>query len=238
MSAIQDNIANVQARIQRAAQRAQRDPDSVLLVAVSKTKAAADINAAAACGLTDFAENYLQEALEKITASAALKLHWHFIGPVQSNKTKLIAQSFNWVHSVDRIKIAQRLSEQRPPQLGPLNICLQVNIDREASKSGLMPEQLTEVAGTIAQLPNLKLRGLMAIPERRHQLEDQRQPFRQLQLLKAQINSQLDNCQKLDTLSMGMSADLEAAVQEGATMVRIGTDIFGARDATSNPRVE
>jgi len=238
MPTIQENIATVQARIQRAVQLAQRDPNSVQLVAVSKTKTAADINAAAACGLTEFAENYLQEALKKITASAALKLHWHFIGPVQSNKTKLIAQSFSWVHSVDRIKIAQRLSDQRPPQLGPLNICLQVNIDREASKSGLMPEQLAEVANAIAQLPNLKLRGLMAIPERRRQLEDQRKPFQELRLLKEQINCQLDKRQKLDTLSMGMSADLEAAIQEGATMVRIGTDIFGARNAASNPRVE
>ncbi len=238
MPTIQENIATVQARIQRAVQLAQRDPNSVQLVAVSKTKTAADINAAAACGLTEFAENYLQEALKKITASAALGLNWHFIGPVQSNKTKLIAQSFSWVHSVDRIKIAQRLSDQRPPQLGPLNICLQVNIDWEASKSGLMPEQLAEVANAIAQLPNLKLRGLMTIPERRLQLEDQRQPFQELRLLKEQINCQLDKRQKLDTLSVGMSADLEAAIQEGATMVRIGTDIFGARNAASNPRVE
>lgn len=204
------------------------DPDQkVSLLAVSKTKPIEDIVCLAEAGQKSFGENYLQEALEKITARP--DLDWHFIGPIQSNKTKPIAENFNWVHSVDRLKIAQRLSNQRPTHLPPLKILLEINVDAEESKSGFTPDEVISVAAEIAELPNLALKGLMAIPAHHATLETQRQPFRKMHELLETLQQQLPE-QNLDTLSMGMSADLEAAILEGATIVRIGTDIFGARE--------
>jgi hypothetical protein len=159
-----------------------------------------------------------------------LELDWHFIGPIQSNKTRQISENFAWVHSVDRVKIAKRLSDQRPPAMGPLNICMQINIDNEPTKSGFSVEQAVAAALEILALPNLKLRGLMAIPAAQASIDAQRIPFAKLRELKDRINRSLDNSEKLDTLSMGMSSDLEAAILEQATIVRVGTDIFGPRD--------
>ncbi len=224
MSTIATNIAKVGTRIREAAQAAGRDPDEVLLLAVSKTQPAEAIREASEAGLRDFGENYLQEALEKQAKLADLSLVWHFIGPIQSNKTKLIAEHFDWVHSVDRLKIAQRLSDQRPGHLAPLNLCLQVNVSGEASKSGCEPQAVRELAQAIAALPRLRLRGLMAIPEPTDDPAEQRAAFARLR----QLQNELDL--ELDTLSMGMSQDLEAAIAEGATWVRIGTALFGARD--------
>lgn len=229
MSTIANNIAKVAARIREAAQAAARNPDEVHLLAVSKTQPAAAIRQACQAGLHDFGENYLQEALEKQADLADLPLTWHFIGPIQSNKTKAIAEHFDWVHSVDRLKIAQRLSDQRPESLPPLNICLQVNVSGEASKSGCEPQDVPQLAQAIAALPRLRLRGLMAIPEPTDDPTEQRAAFARLRHLQAEL--QMD----LDTLSMGMSQDLEAAIAEGATWVRIGTALFGARDYGSPP---
>ena len=229
MSTIANNIAKVAARIREAAQAAARNPDQVHLLAVSKTQPAAAIRQACQAGLHDFGENYLQEALEKQADLADLPLTWHFIGPIQSNKTKAIAEHFDWVHSVDRLKIAQRLSDQRPESLPPLNICLQVNVSGEASKSGCEPQDVPQLAHAIAALPRLRLRGLMAIPEPTDDPTEQRAAFARLRHLQAEL--QMD----LDTLSMGMSQDLEAAIAEGATWVRIGTALFGARDYGSPP---
>lgn len=223
MSTIANNIAKVAARIREAAQAAGRDPDTVGLLAVSKTQPAEAIREANGAGLSDFGENYLQEALEKQADLADLALTWHFIGPIQSNKTRAIAEHFDWVHSVDRLKIAQRLSEQRPTELPPLNVCLQVNVSGEASKSGCAPQDVAELARTIATLPNLRLRGLMAIPEPTHDRAEQHAAFARLRQLQQAL------ALELDTLSMGMSQDLEAAIAEGATWVRIGTALFGAR---------
>ena len=224
MSTIAENIAKVRARIREAAQAAGRDPDAPQLLAVSKTKPAQALREAYAAGQCDFGENYLQEALDKQQALIDLPLVWHFIGPIQSNKTKPIAEHFTWVHSVDRLKIAQRLSAQRPAHLPPLNICLQVNISRETSKSGCLPEELPALARAVMLLPNLRLRGLMAIPEPCHDLTAQRAVFAQVRALRDAQNLELD------CLSMGMSDDLAAAVAEGATWLRIGTALFGARD--------
>jgi PLP dependent protein len=223
------NLAAVQARIAAAAQAAGRDARSVTLLAVSKTFPAEDVRAAHAAGQRAFGENYVQESLTKIDTLADLRasLEWHFIGPLQSNKTRPVAENFDWVHSVDRLKIAQRLSEQRPDHLPPLNVCLQVNVSGEASKSGVSIAEAVEVAPQIAALPKLTLRGLMAIPEPAGNLDTQRAPHRQLRELFERL---CDDGLALDTLSMGMSADLEAAVLEGATIVRVGTAIFGARD--------
>ncbi|MBT1120475.1 YggS family pyridoxal phosphate-dependent enzyme [Stutzerimonas nitrititolerans] len=223
MSTIANNIAKVAARIREAAQAAGRDPDTVGLLAVSKTQPAEAIREANGAGLSDFGENYLQEALEKQADLADLALTWHFIGPIQSNKTRAIAEHFDWVHSVDRLKIAQRLSEQRPTELPPLNVCLQVNVSGEASKSGCAPQDVAELARTIATLPNLRLRGLMAIPEPTNDRAEQHAAFARLRQLQQAL------ALELDTLSMGMSQDLEAAIAEGATWVRIGTALFGAR---------
>ncbi len=223
MSTIANNIAKVAARIREAAQAAGRDPDTVGLLAVSKTQPAEAIREANGAGLSDFGENYLQEALEKQARLADLALTWHFIGPIQSNKTRAIAEHFDWVHSVDRLKIAQRLSEQRPTELPPLNVCLQVNVSGEASKSGCAPQDVAELARTIATLPNLRLRGLMAIPEPTNDRAEQHAAFARLRQLQQAL------ALELDTLSMGMSQDLEAAIAEGATWVRIGTALFGAR---------
>lgn len=230
MPIIKNNISSIQRRLQQAASDAGRTPNEVLLLAVSKTRTSTQIKAALAAGITSFGENYLQEALEKIDQLSNSKLDWHFIGPLQSNKTRLAAENFSWIHSVDRLKIAQRLSDQRPSTMAPLNLCLQINIDNEPSKSGFSAQQALAAAADIANLPNVKLRGLMAIPQSRTDLKAQRTPFIKLRQLKDQINSLLDNSQKLDTLSMGMSGDMDAAILEGATIVRVGTDIFGPRD--------
>ena len=223
MSTIAENIAKVGVRIREAAQASQRDSSSIGLLAVSKTKPAQAIREAQAAGLHDFGENYLQEALDKQAQLTDLPLVWHFIGPIQSNKTRPIAEHFAWVHSVDRLKIAERLSAQRPTELPALNICLQVNASGEASKSGCHPDDLAALAQAVTQLPNLRLRGLMTIPEPTDDPAEQRRAFAQLRTLQEGLN--LD----LDTLSMGMSHDLEAAIGEGATWVRIGTALFGAR---------
>ena len=224
MSTIAENISTLAERIRHAAQAAQRDPSSVRLLAVSKTKPASDLREAYDAGLRDFGENYLQEALGKQTELSDLPLIWHFIGPIQSNKTRAIAEHFDWVHSVDRLKIAQRLSEQRPAELPPLNICIQVNVSGEASKSGCSPEDLPALAQAISALPQLRLRGLMAIPEPTENTDEQNAAFAAVRSLQAQLNL------PLDTLSMGMSHDLEAAIAQGATWVRIGTALFGARN--------
>jgi len=223
-----DNVQQVLTRIARACAAARRPVQSVTLLAVSKTFDAAAVRDAYNAGLHRFGENYVQEALEKIAALDDLRaqLEWHLIGPLQSNKTRVVAETFDWVHSVDRLKIAQRLSEQRPEALPPLNVCLQVNISGEASKSGLAPREVASVAHAVAKLPRLRLRGLMAIPEPAGDFAAQRAPHRALNELLQALRA--DGLQ-LDTLSIGMSADLEAAVAEGATIVRIGTAIFGTR---------
>jgi pyridoxal phosphate enzyme (YggS family) len=224
MSTIADNLSALAARIHNAAQAAGRDPTSVQLLAVSKTKPAAAIREIHAAGVRDVGENYLQEALAKQEELRDLPLIWHFIGPIQSNKTKAIAEHFDWVHSVDRLKIAQRLSEQRPAGLPPLNICLQVNVSGEDSKSGCAPADLPALAKAVAALPNLRLRGLMAIPEPTEDRATQEAAFASLRQLQERLEL------GLDTLSMGMSHDLEAAIAQGATWVRIGTALFGARN--------
>lgn len=229
MSDLAHHLDAVHQRIALAAQRAGRDPRDITLLAVSKTYPADDVRAASAAGQRAFGENYVQESIAKVEALADLRasIEWHFIGPLQSNKTRPVAQHFDWVHSVDRLKIAQRLSEQRPDELAPLNVCLQVNVSGEASKSGVTIGEAAGVAREIAALPKLRLRGLMSIPEPAGDLEAQRVPHRQLRELYEQLRA---DGLALDTLSMGMSADLEAAVLEGATIVRVGTAIFGARD--------
>ncbi|HAS50622.1 MAG TPA: YggS family pyridoxal phosphate-dependent enzyme [Gammaproteobacteria bacterium] len=211
-------------RIRTAERQFQRPPHSVRLLAVSKTHPAAAVAALAAVGQRGFGENYLQEALDKMTELAALDLEWHFIGPIQTNKTRSIAERFAWVHSVDRLRIAERLSAQRPDDLPPLNICLEVNIDREPSKHGFDENELADVVQAIAALPRLRLRGLMAIPTPATDFATQCQPFARLRQLAERLN-----IAGLDTLSMGMSDDLEAAIAEGATLVRIGTALFGHR---------
>lgn len=234
MSAIADKLQAVHQRIAAAAHAAGRLPDSVRLLAVSKTKPLAAIEAAMLAGQTDFAENYVQEGLEKCLAlkHRASKsngiLAWHFIGPLQSNKSRAVAEHFDWVHSVDRLRLAQRLSDQRPPELPPLNICVQVNISAEASKSGCAPEEAGALCAAIAALPRLQLRGLMAIPAPSAEPQQQRAAFRALRELANTIAQ--TNALPLDTLSMGMSDDLEAAIAEGATMVRVGSAIFGERN--------
>ena len=224
MSTIAGNIAQVEARIRAAALAVHRDVTSIHLLAVSKTKPAAALREAHAAGVRDFGENYLQEARAKQVELTDLPLCWHFIGPIQSNKTRDIAEHFAWVHSVDRLKIAQRLSEQRPADLPPLNICIQVNVSGEASKSGCTPADLPALAAAISALPRLKLRGLMAIPEPTEDRAEQDAAFAQVRTLQERLKM------GLDTLSMGMSHDLESAIAQGATWVRIGTALFGARD--------
>lgn len=227
---ISAQLAQVRALIAEAAHGAGRDPASVSLLAVSKTFGSESVIEAADAGQREFGENYVQEAVDKIAAVKALRpdlsLVWHFIGPLQSNKTRLVAEQFDWVHSVDRLKIAQRLSEQRPQNLPALNICLQVNVSGEASKSGVAPDELIALATQVAALPRLRLRGLMAIPEPVDDPALQRKPFALLRQLQQQMKKAgIDT----DTLSMGMSADMGAAIAEGATLVRIGTAIFGQR---------
>lgn len=220
-------LAAVRARIRAAEHAAGRHSGSVHLLAVSKTQPAAAVRAAYAAGQRAFGENYVQEALAKQAVLADLPIEWHFIGPIQSNKTRDIAAHFAWVHSVDRDKIAQRLAAQRPAHLPPLEVCLQVNISGEATKSGVSPETLPSLAAAVAAMPRLRLRGLMAIPQPSEDPARQRAAFHALCVLRATLQEQSGLI--LDTLSMGMSADLETAVAEGATIVRVGTDIFGAR---------
>jgi pyridoxal phosphate enzyme (YggS family) len=228
---ISARLDQVRQAIAAAARDAARPQESVLLIAVSKTFGPDAIIAAADAGQRAFGENYLQEALDKMTAVRStrpdLMLEWHFIGPIQSNKTRPIAENFDWVHAVDREKIAQRLSDQRPAHLLPLQICLQVNVSGEDSKSGVSPDELLPLARAVSAMPHLQLRGLMAIPEPTEDPERQRGPF----VLLRQLAQQLREAGiETDTLSMGMSADMGAAIAEGATMVRIGTAIFGQRD--------
>lgn len=228
MHTIDDKLTKVTERIQQAALAAGRNPQTVHLVAVSKTQPADVVAQAYACGQRRFGENYLQEAVEKHNALRHLNdIEWHFIGPIQSNKTRPIAENFAWVHSIDREKIARRLSEQRPADLAPLQVCLQVNIDDETTKSGVSLEELPALAHAISQLPRLQLRGLMTLPAPTNDNGQQRIAFNKLRL--ALANLQAQGLTGLDTLSMGMSSDLEAAIAEGATFVRVGTDIFGAR---------
>ena len=229
MATIASRLQHVRLRMAGACAAAGRPGESVTLLAVSKTCAAERVREAHAGGQTRFGENYVQEALAKIEQLADLRgsVEWHLIGPLQSNKTRAVAEHFDWVHSVDRLKLAERLSAQRPPQLGALQICLQVNIDGEASKSGLAPDEVAAVAQAVARLPGLRLRGLMAIPEPLAGVEAQRRPHRALRAL---LHSLQRDGLDVDTLSMGMSADLEAAVAEGATVVRVGTAIFGERE--------
>jgi pyridoxal phosphate enzyme (YggS family) len=224
MSSIAERYQHICSQIRHATSIAKRPRDSVQLLAVSKTKPATDIAALYRLGQRHFAENYLQEALQKQQQLAAFNITWHFIGPIQSNKTKPIASHFSWVHSVDRLKIAQRLSEQRPEHLPPLNICLQVNISEESSKSGINLKELPELVDAVQQLPNLRLRGVMAIPEPETSYPKQRQPYRLLHQAVEQLNQP-----KLDSFSFGMSGDLKAAIMEGATLVRVGTALFGER---------
>ena len=226
MSSPAENLIAVLDRIRQAERRFQRQPGSVTLLAVSKGQPAAAIAAIAAAGQHRFGESYLQEALPKQESLRQFDLEWHFIGPIQANKTRGIATHFNWVHSVDRLKIAQRLSDQRPPALPPLNVCLEVNISQESSKRGLDPAELHAAARAVANLPRLCLRGLMAVPAPSEEFTAQRRPLARLRLLQEEL---IAAGLKLDTLSMGMSADLEAAVAEGATLVRVGTALFGPR---------
>ncbi len=226
MTTIEGNLRAVQARITAACQAAGRDPASVTLLAVSKTFPAQDIEAAAACGQRAFGENYIQEAVDKITRLRHLGLQWHCIGPIQSNKTRLVAEHFDWAHTVDRLKTAQRLSQQRPEGLAPLQVCLQVNIDGGATKSGVSPQEALALAREVAALPRLALRGLMTIPEPASDFESQRAVHERARALFDQMRAQ---GLALDTLSMGMTGDLEAAIAAGSTMVRVGTAIFGHR---------
>ena len=231
MTAIVSNLQAVRQAILQTALAAKRDPSRIKLLAVSKTFPGAAMREAYAAGQCEFGESYVQEALDKLKELGDLQIVWHFIGPIQSNKTRAIAENFSWVHGVDRLKIAQRLSGQRPPELPPLNICLQVNVSGEESKSGVAPQELAELARQVSILPHLKLRGLMAIPAPVEDETAQRRAFAQLRHLSEAIVSQGI---ALDTLSMGMSHDFAAAIQEGATIIRIGTAIFGNRDYGEN----
>ena len=226
MPNIEKNLADIHARILAASEQAGRAADSVSLLAVSKKKPAADIREAYACGQREFGENYLQEALEKMQSLDDLDICWHFIGAIQSNKTRSIAEAFDWVHCIDRIKIAQRLSDQRPDGMPPINACIQVNLDQEDSKAGIELDAVAELAGQMADLPGLRLRGLMTIPAPRTELTEQRQAFARLGQSLAQLQQQGIDC---DTLSMGMTQDMQAAILEGSTLIRIGTAIFGER---------
>ena len=227
MTAILSNLQATRRAVEKAAEAAHRGGAEVRLLAVSKTFPAASVREAYRAGQTAFGENYLQEALDKIAALRDLPLEWHFIGPIQSNKTRPIAENFAWVHSVDRLKVAERLSAQRPAHLQPLNVCLQVNVSGEDSKSGVAEDEVEQLALAVARLPNLKLRGLMSIPAPATDEKSQRLPFARMREIFASLNAQ---GMGLDTLSMGMSHDYPAAIMEGATVVRIGTAIFGARD--------
>jgi PLP dependent protein len=220
------NVNHVRSRITQAARAAGRDPATVTLVAVTKAKAAEFVRAAATAGVTDFGENYLQEALGKMDELGALPVCWHFIGALQSNKTRAVAERFDWVHSIDRLSVARRLSEQRPFHARPLNLCIQVALVPEPTKRGVEPSGLPELARQTAQLPRVRLRGLMCIPPPQPDVRSEREAFSRLRSLLEELNA---TGLELDTLSMGMSADFESAIAEGATHVRIGTAIFGSR---------
>lgn len=226
MPQISDNLEQVRQKIASSCDLAGRDQREITLLAVSKTKPIESIRSAYLCGQTHFGENYLQEAVDKIIGLQDLPITWHFIGPIQSNKTRQVAEYFAWVHSVDRGKIALRLNEQRPEGLPPLQVCIQVNVDGDANKSGCSPKEAKALAQQISALPNLRLRGLMTIPAQGNSLT----AFRHLSELQAELNMSEDL--HLDTLSMGMSQDLDLAIQAGATIVRIGTAIFGERVKT------
>ncbi|NOY63608.1 MAG: YggS family pyridoxal phosphate-dependent enzyme [Gammaproteobacteria bacterium] len=223
---IKGRLEDIRERIIQAEQHYRRTPGSVTLIAISKTRPATDVAQAAQAKQQHFGENYLQDALPKVTALANMNICWHFTGPVQSNKTTQIAQHFSWVHTIDRIKTAQRLNKQRPPQLPPLNICLQYNVSGESSKSGCSLSQLETLAAAINAMPNLKLRGLMALPAQSSDEAQQRSAFAAVAAAQQQL---INSGYALDTLSMGMSADFEAAIAAGSTMVRVGTAIFGTR---------
>jgi pyridoxal phosphate enzyme (YggS family) len=227
MTTISANLQAVHARIAAAAGKAGRSAGSIALLAVSKTFPPECVRAACAAGQSAFGENYVQEGVAKIAALADLPLEWHFIGPLQSNKTRPVAERFDWVHSIERLKIAERLSEARGPERPPLQVCVQVNVSGEASKSGIVPGAVEALARAVARLPFLKLRGLMAIPEPTADMAVARRRFAMLRELRDRLNA--DAGLELDTLSMGMSHDLEAAILEGATLVRVGTAIFGER---------
>ena len=226
MIAVTENLALIKDLLAFSAVEAGREPDAVTLLAVSKKQPVSSILTAAAAGQRDFGENFVQEGIEKISQIRDRNLIWHFIGHLQTNKTRLVAENFDWVHTIDKLKTARRLSEQRPESLEPLNVCLQVNVDDEASKSGLLPEALPELAAAVAELPGLSLRGLMCLPAARLEFEAQRVPFARLRKMAESLSA--IGC-RTDTLSMGMSDDYRAAIFEGATIVRIGTAIFGPR---------
>lgn len=227
MSRIAENLTQVRQQLRKSAENAQRNTADITLLAVSKTRPADDLRIAYQSDQRHFGENYLQESLDKINELSDLAIVWHFIGPLQSNKTKAVAENFAWVHTIDRLKVAQRLSKQRPSDLAPLNICIQVNISEEESKSGCLPFELTRLAQDISQLPNICLRGLMAIPKATDDPAEQLAAFAKMKSLQLELQAQHPH---LDTLSMGMSGDMDAAVSQGATIVRIGTAIFGKRD--------
>jgi pyridoxal phosphate enzyme (YggS family) len=233
MSALSANLQAVRERIARACESVGRRATDVTLLAVSKTFPAESVRDAHAAGQRAFGENYVQEGCDKVSALASLGLEWHFIGPLQSNKTRLLAQHFDWVHSIERMKIAERLSEQRPPERAALQVCIQVNVSGEASKSGVAVEEAEALAIAVAKLPRLRLRGLMAIPEPTPDHAKLAARFRLLRELRDRLNQR--HGLQLDTLSMGMSDDLEIAIAEGATIVRVGTAIFGARTKARQP---
>jgi len=224
---VTENFRKIQDLLAKAAVEAERSPDQIRLLAVSKKKSLEAILELAEAGQRDFGENFVQEGVEKIVNSGRNDLIWHFIGHLQSNKTRAVAEHYQWVHTVDRLKIARRLSDQRPHFAGDLNVCIEVNIDHEEQKSGVRPEQVADLAGAIDQLPRLKLRGLMCLPAIREDPDEQRIPFASMNSLLRSLGAQGI---ELDTLSMGMSADYASAIKEGATIVRIGTAIFGARE--------
>jgi len=223
---VTENFRKIHDLLAKAAAEAERPMDHIRLLAVSKKKPLAAILQAAQAGQRDFGENFVQEGLDKIQAAGRDDLIWHFIGHLQSNKTRAVAEHFQWVHTIDRLKIAKRLSEQRPDYAGDLNICIEVNIDDEAQKSGVSADETEDLAAAIADLPRVRLRGLMCLPAIRQGFDEQRRPFAALRTLFESLNA---GGHALDTLSMGMSADYAAAIQEGATMVRIGTALFGER---------
>lgn len=227
MTTISANLQAVITRIEDAARQFGRNPDGISLLAVSKTWAASDVREAALAGQQSFGENYVQEGIDKARSLESLGLEWHFIGPLQSNKTRPVAETFDWVHAVDRLKIAERLSEQRPESLPALQVCIQVNVSGEQTKSGVSLDETAALAHRVAALPRIRLRGLMAIPQFVEDFAEQRMAFRRLREAFEQLNKE---GLSLDTLSMGMSHDLEAAIAEGATMVRVGTAIFGERN--------
>ena len=230
MNLLRDNRSSLHKRIKDVSNACERKPESIKILAVSKKHSLDLIKIAYSCGLRHFGENYVQEALGKIQYFNPPDINWHFIGPIQSNKTRAIANNFSWVHSVDRLKIAERLSAQKKSSLADINICIQVNVDDEKSKSGFSMKEAVNVVPAIKKLPGIKLRGLMAIPQLRRSLNEQREPFKKLNDLFNEIAQEMDDDSCFDTLSMGMSSDLEAAIYENTNIVRVGTDIFGPRE--------